>query len=77
MDIDVDVRGVNVDKQHIKRLVSVGQRAFVSTNYGVVQVIVFNESVVHEKVLLVASFFCRFGFANVAVNGYITRLFLA
>ena len=77
VNIDVDVRGVDLDKQHIKRVVRIGDGSFVGPDHGVVQVIVFDVPVVDEKVLFVPRLPGRFGLANIAVHRYVGCFFVA
>ncbi len=66
--VHINLRWVNIQKEHIKREVLLGYHLLVSHTNGMVKVRRFNEAVVNEDVLLSPCFLTVLRLANKAIN---------
>ena len=77
VNVDVNVRRVEVEVKYIKRVTALIDGTFVGRQHRVVQIIMFYISVVDKKELLAPRFSGKFGFPNITFYGHKRGFFLA
>ena len=76
MDVDIDCRGINVQKQHIKRVLICLNQALKSGVYCVVEVAAFDVAIVDEEKLFAPRFFGVLRFAYIPFDAEMGSFFL-